>query len=120
LNFRFTWNERLHRRGDFSLVIKTGRRFSTQGLVIWVYRHTGSDQPPRMGLAIPRAYGNAVARNRLKRLLREVFRLNKAALPRGADMVFSAGRMPPRLRFQTVEPLVKLLWNKAGLTPRPD
>ena len=69
-----------------------------------------------MGLAIPRAFGNAVARNRLKRLLREIFRLHKHALPRGVDMVFGARRMTITLNYKTLEPLVLDLWKKAGLS----
>src|SRR5271166_4144153 len=99
---RFTWNERLHRRRDFSLAIRQGRRYGASGLILWVYRHPDAKTPPRMGLAIPRAYGNAVARNRLKRLLREVFRLNKSELPQGVDMVFSARNLLPKLRYQTL------------------
>ena len=72
---------------------------------------------PRLGLAIPKAYGNAVARNRLKRLLRETFRLHKAALPRGVDMVFSARPSLEKPRYQTIEPLVLKLWTLAHLRP---
>ena len=87
---RFRWDERLHRKSDFQRVFKEGRRLSTSGLTMWIYRHPeeGPLQKPRMGMAIPKAYGNAVARNRIKRLLRESFRLNKVRLPPGVDMVF--------------------------------
>jgi ribonuclease P protein component len=114
---RFRWSDRLHRRADFTTVFKKGNRYSSSGLMMWVYRRSESDHPgPRLGLAIPRAYGNAVHRNRLKRLLREVFRLNKSRLP-GADMVFSSRSAIPKVRYQTVEPIVLLLWQKAKLIP---
>jgi ribonuclease P protein component len=115
---RFRWNERLHLRSDFSHAIREGKRYSALGLILWVYRHpVGTSQTPRLGLAIPRAYGNAVARNRLKRLLREVFRLNKSKLPAGVDLVFSARSTTPGVRYQTIEPLVFNLWTKAHLLP---
>jgi ribonuclease P protein component len=114
--FTFTWDERLHKKSDFTRVLKEGRRLSTSGLTMWVLVHpTGK---PRLGLAVPRAYGNAVARNRLKRLIREAFRLNKARLPPGIDMVVSArptSGSPVKLRYQTVEPLVLKLWTLAKL-----
>ena len=42
---------------------------------------------PRLGLSVSRKVGNAVVRNRWKRLIREAFRLNLASLPAGVDLV---------------------------------
>jgi len=53
-----------------------------------VYRHPSG--PPRLGLAVGRRMGNAPRRNRIKRRLREVFRLSLPDLPRGVDMVVTA------------------------------
>ena len=41
----------------------------------------------RLGLSVSRKYGNAVKRNRLRRLYREAFRLSKHELPTGLDLV---------------------------------
>ena len=116
MDHRFAWEDRLHRRSEFSTVFKKGRRYNASGLLLWVYRHPEAvDRGPRLGLAVPRAYGHAVARNRLKRLLREVFRLNKELLPPGTDLVFSARTLLPKLRYQAAESIVKELWRKANL-----
>ena len=41
----------------------------------------------RIGLSVPGRVGTNVKRNRIKRLVREAFRLNQDALPRGLDLV---------------------------------
>src|ERR1019366_6471117 len=42
---------------------------------------------PRLGISISRKVGTAPVRNRIKRLLREAFRLHPYDLPRGYDLV---------------------------------
>jgi|SRR6185437_12033950 len=119
---RFRRAERLRRSGEFAQVMREGSRYSASGLVLWVYRRAPSSaQAPRLGLRISRHYGNAVARNRLKRLLREVFRLHKTSLPPGVDMVFTARPRPASRKpgYQTIAPLVMKLWTQAKLLPAP-
>jgi len=48
------------------------------------------DRVTRIGLVASRRVGNAIRRNRAKRLLRELFRQNKAAFPQGFDLIFVA------------------------------
>jgi ribonuclease P protein component len=118
VTFKFRWHERLHRHRDFTHVIARGRRYSASGLILWVNRSMEAKSPPRLGLAIPKAFGNAVQRNRLKRVLREVFRLNKSQLPVGADLVFSARPTSLEISYRTVEPIILDLWTKAHLLTR--
>lgn len=117
---RFRRNERLHLKGDFRRVFQEGRRVSTGGLTLWVVRRPPEEveNKPRLGLAIPKAYGRAVDRNRIKRLLREVFRLNKSKLPSGVDMVFAARPSLARPRYSSIEPLILKLWKLADLPLR--
>jgi ribonuclease P protein component len=82
---------RLSRSKDFDTVYRRGRSVSSRYLVLhWFPRDDEPDGEPRLGLAVPRAVGSAVARNRVKRLLRESWRdLLPTVLP-GRDYVLSA------------------------------
>ena len=65
---------RLSRSRDFDAVYRQGRSVSTRYLVLyWFPREEGEDDS-RLGLAVPKGSGTAVARNRLKRQLREAWR----------------------------------------------
>ena len=82
---------RLSRARDFDAVYRRGTSASTRYLVLhWFPRDEDEDGPPRLGLAVPRAVGPAVVRNRLKRLLREVWRVLLPEVPAGHDYVLVA------------------------------
>jgi ribonuclease P protein component len=114
---RFRPTERLSQKCDYSRVFKQGRRVSSGGLTAWILRVSSlpASQKSRLGLAIAKTYGNAVHRNRLKRLLREVFRHNKSKLPAPVDMVFSARPTLTKPDYHLIERLVLQLWTSAGL-----
>ena len=76
---------RIQRRPDFTLCYETGRRFFSRHFVLFVRpTETGTW---RIGLAVSKKMGNAVRRNRIKRVLREFFRLHGHLLPCSHDVV---------------------------------
>ena len=82
---------RLSRSRDFDAVYRQGRSVSTRYLTLhWFPREDDPDGVPRLGLAVSRSVGNAVARNRLKRQLRETWREIAETVPRGRDYVLVA------------------------------
>ena len=80
---------RLSRSRDFDAVYRQGRSTSTRFLVLYWFEREEEPGEPRLGLAVPRATGNAVVRNRIKRQLREVWtaKLEAGALPLAKDYV---------------------------------
>ena len=82
---------RLSRSRDFDAVYRQGRSVSTRYLVLyWFARNDeaiATEAVARLGLAVPKAVGTAVVRNRIKRRLRELFRERSAELPQDHDYV---------------------------------
>jgi ribonuclease P protein component len=69
---------KMNRPGDFSRVFRQGRRTGGGGLTILTVKNTVGH--PRLGLAIAKKHlKRASQRNRVKRIIRESFRLNQSA-----------------------------------------
>jgi ribonuclease P protein component len=80
---------RLSRSAEFDKVLRNGRSHAGREFVLYVFPRGGED-PPRLGLSVPRKVGGAVERNRVKRVVREAFALEAARLPDGSDAVVIA------------------------------
>jgi ribonuclease P protein component len=81
---------RLSRSADFDRVFRHGRSQAAREFVLYVFPRSDENRPPRLGLSVSRKVGNAVERNRVKRLVREAFAAEGAALPPGTDVVVVA------------------------------
>ena len=84
-NRRFPKRDRLLSAAEF-MVVFSEKRSVADGCTI-VYARPNGRGYSRLGLSIGRKFGNAVARNRLRRLCREVFRCHRDQLPQGWDFV---------------------------------
>jgi ribonuclease P protein component len=76
---------RLRSSRDFERVYDQGQRAGDEHLL--VFAAANELGWPRLGLSVSRKHGNAVRRARLKRLLREAFRLAQHEIPPGLDLV---------------------------------
>ena len=86
--YSFPKTERLLNRQDFVNLNRSGKRYHTNHFTV-IYRKNGLGNT-RFGVTVTKRTGNAVKRNRLKRLIREFYRLNKSYFPEGYDIVVAA------------------------------
>ena len=82
--FGFPGRLRLRRRSEFLRLFRHGRRGGDRRLEVWVLPNDLGYS--RLGLIVGRRHGGAVRRNRIKRVLREAFRISRAKLPSGLDI----------------------------------
>ncbi len=94
--------------------MKTGRRLVHPALFIYVCRRPDL-QGRRLGLITSGKVGNAVHRNRLKRRLREVFRLHKHEILPGTDIIFVSRPEGTALDYHQLEEIILSQWRKAGI-----
>lgn len=85
MNQRFTWKERLRKRKEFQRVFDEGRIFNNEQVKVYALLNNSSIS--RLGLVVGKKFGNAVKRNRFKRIFREAYRLNKNLLENGVDLI---------------------------------
>ncbi|MDR1256749.1 MAG: ribonuclease P protein component [Spirochaetaceae bacterium] len=81
---KFPQTERLKRREDVKAVFKSGVSVSCPGAKLFFLRKEGTKR--RIVFTFPRKFGNAVARNRARRLGREAYRHLRAGIEGGCDM----------------------------------
>lgn len=103
----FCKTERVLNFREFRKVYDKGERYSSRFFLLFVHKRAesapGSDQTVRLGVTVTKKVGNAVQRNRCKRILREIFRHRKSQMKGGFDLVFNVKRSMLEASFQEVE-----------------
>ncbi len=104
---------RLRKSSDFKAVYRLGRSHANRLFVLYV-RPQGLDYT-RVGFVVGRSYGKAVARNRVKRLLREAYRAHRCKIAPGHDLIFIARSQARGKRLSDVEPAITDLLRRGGV-----
>jgi len=76
---------RLRQNEDFKLVYREGKKYWNRNLILYK-RKNGLDHS-RIGFSINKKFGNSVERNRAKRRMKEIYRLNLDDIIKGYDII---------------------------------
>lgn len=111
----FPREERLRNNFGFRNVYKRGRIFRGESFFLYILPNNLNRN--RVGFSIPaKKVKKSTDRNRIKRLLRESYRLNKVQLQQGLDIIISLSKPGTEgLNLKTVEFEIMGLFKKAGI-----
>ena len=112
-DLRFPRSVRVRSRTDYLKIQRSGQKVGGRYLII-LSMHNGLPDS-RFGITVSRKTGNAVARNKVKRRIKELQRLNRDDVVSGKDIVVIATRKAPGATFEGMEAEYKTLMRKAGL-----
>ena len=75
----------LKKNSEFQAVYRTGKSYANKYLVMYILEN-GLNRN-RLGISVSKKVGNSVIRHRLKRLVKESYRLNESVFQEGFDIV---------------------------------
>jgi ribonuclease P protein component len=91
---------RIRKRKEFQTVYERGRRVSGRAFVVFLLPNELGH--PRLGITAPKRVGSAVIRNRMKRIVREIFRRNRDCFGTH-DVVVNVRSLAPSLSFPAMK-----------------
>lgn len=111
--FKFKKNNRLKSKQGFQAVYTKGRTVLDGMSVFYILPQ--EEESVKIGLAVGKKLGCAVIRNRVKRLMREVFRKHLAEIKKGYHIVWVARRKLTKADYKTFERVFLRLAKRAKL-----
>jgi len=99
--FSFKKGERILKKQEFIALNLHGKRYYTKNFIV-IIRENRRDIT-RLGITVSKRVGDSVKRNRIKRLIREFFRLNKQQIPKGYDVIIISLKGSNELNFLKVQ-----------------
>ena len=103
------FSESLKKNKDFQTVYRKGNSNANRYLVMYVLENHLNKN--RLGISVSKKVGNSIIRHRIKRLIKESYRLNEDRFSRGYDIVIIARNSAKERNFHEIESALLHLGN---------
>lgn len=92
---------RIRKNIEFKNIYKLGKNYWNRNLVLYVKKNGLTET--RVGYTITKKIGNAVVRNKMRRRMKEIVRLNFHNIKEGYDLIFIAKRSIVNIPYEELE-----------------
>jgi ribonuclease P protein component len=107
-SFRFRKKERVTQPQDFRRVMKLGGRKSSRDFILFIDKSENTFH--RLGIVVKKEVGSAAFRNRVKRYIREFFRLHKHQIKGSYDIILMVKKGCSLNRYEEAEEELRRLF----------
>jgi ribonuclease P protein component len=104
---------KIRKNREFRNVYKKGKSISNRYLVLYVKKN--GKNLSRLGISVSKKVGKAVTRNKVKRRIRESYKLYSSEVSKGYDVIFIARVSSNNKDFKVINDSVVSLLKKAGI-----
>lgn len=108
--------EKIRKSSHFRFVYNKGKSLVDENIV--VYSTKNHKDFNRIGISVSKKVGNSVKRNRVRRLIRESYRVNKYRFNDGYDLVFVARVRAAKASYNTISASMIKLLKKGGIVKK--
>lgn len=105
---------RLRNREDFSRIYRGGKSFANGQFVVYWSKQPTAD-PFRLGVSASKKIGNAVVRNRMRRMIKEIVRHQANRIAPKTDFILIVRKPATKMKMKEMEKSVLHVLKKAGL-----
>ena len=95
------FSESLKKNSDFQKVYCKGKSYANRYLVMYVLNN--ETEHNRIGISVSKKVGNSVVRHRIKRLVKEAYRLHEDMFNSGLDIVVIARKPADEISYREAE-----------------
>jgi ribonuclease P protein component len=105
---------RLTKRAYFERVYRYGKSTANHQFVVYYMKRAG-EEPFRLGVSVSKKLGNAVVRNRVRRVIKEIVRLNADRIAENYDLILIARKPVIEMDYKAIEKSLLHVLKKAML-----